>query len=327
MWRRLSKQEAKEKNMKKRKSFGLASLLALVAVLVLGATVHSARPDRPGRPDKQKPVHATNIELVKKITLRGRPPWAGGGKGKKKQAATGELGEPVTGARHAVVVGISNYPGGENDLSYSDDDAIEMAAVLTGVYGFIEDNVTLLADLDATRSAILSAIGNIPPNAGEVVFFFSGHGMKGIAEDGDKEKQDEAIVAHDGEQLVPIWDGELKGAFAGFPDGARIIFIFDTCLAGGMKKDLEESGRVIAMATTENGLAYESPAWENGEFSYYFVDQGTLQGKANIHDYDHDGEMAEPDEVTVEEAFDYAKASCAYDKPTIGDSFENDLLP
>lgn len=235
------------------------------------------------------------------------------------------MGDSVSGSRYAVVVGISDYPGEANDLNYCDDDAREMYDALISVYGFDPSNVALLTDLDATRAAILSAIEGIPTDAGEIVFFFSGHGMSGIAEDWDKERIDEAIVVHDGTDIVPIWDGELKSAFSGFAT-SRIIFAFDTCLAGGMKKDLEAPGRVIAMATTERDYAYESSAWENGEFSYYFVDLGTLQGNANIHDYDGDGDLKEQEQVTVEEAFDYAKANCSLDKPTVGDSFDDDLL-
>lgn len=302
----------------------LGSLVVLVVVVV---GLVAAKPDNPGqgkKPDKQKPVHATDVELVKKITIRGRPPWAGGGKPKKGGAATGVLGDEVTGSKYAVVVGISDYPGEENDLKYSDDDASEMKDALTGVYKFT--GVTPLTNLDATREAILLAIDDIPPGAGEIVFFFSGHGASGIADDGDKERLDEAIVAHNGEDLVPIWDGELQGAFSEFTT-SRIVFIFDTCLAGGMERDLGEPGRVIAMATSERGYAYESEDWQNGEFSYYFVDLGTLQGKANVHDYDLDTILEEPEQVTIEEAFDYAKTNCDYDKPTIGDEFENDLLP
>jgi len=44
------------------------------------------------------------------------------------------------------------------------------------------------------------------------------------------------------------------------------------------------------------------------------------------HDYDRDTIKGEPEQVTVEEAFDYAEANCVYDKPTVGDFFENDLL-
>jgi hypothetical protein len=47
---------------------------------------------------------------------------------------------------------------------------------------------------------------------------------------------------------------------------------------------------------------------------------------ANLADkYDHDKNPATHD-VTVEEAFDYAKAGCRSQTPTISDSFTNDLL-
>lgn len=312
----------------KAKLLVVISVSLIVLLVASSGGLFAAKSDNPGRgkkPDKQKPVHATDIELVKKITLKGRPSWAGGGKGgKKKEAATGQLGQPVSGERYAVVVGISDYPGEGSDLNYSDDDAFEMCDALVDVYGFA--NVTLLTDMGATRSAILTAIDDIPADADEIVFFFSGHGMRGVADDGDKEKTDEAIVAHDEVKLVPIWDGELREQFAGFT-ASRIVFIFDTCLSGGMKSDLGGSDRVIAMATTENGLAYESGAWENGEFSYYFVDDGMLEGEANTHDYDGDSKLKEPEQVTTEEAYDYAKANCNYDRPTIDDSFEDDLLP
>lgn len=312
-----------------RKKLLLVLSITLITVLILPSIAYTFGLNKLPKPDKQRPVPATNIEIVRKIALRrpGKPPTPPRqGKGKKKGATTGILGESFSGSSYAVVVGISDYPGDENDLNYSDDDAKEMHKALTEVYGF--SNVKLLTDLSATRGAILSAIENIPVDAGEIVFFFSGHGAKGFAEDGDKERVDESIVvvSNDKESLTYIWDGELKAAFSGFST-SRIIFVFDTCLSGGMKRDLEETGRVINMATNESGYAYESNLWENGEFSYYFVDMGMLQGKADIYDHDNDGTIPERYDVTIEEAFDYAKANCSYDKPTIGDYFEDDLLP
>ncbi|MBA7664909.1 hypothetical protein ES703_72974 [subsurface metagenome] len=313
----------------------MAIVVSLLVISVVSVGLVGAKPDNPGKgrkPDKQRPVPATDVELVKKVSIgRPGPPIIPPGqtkprKGKKRGAATGILGDTVSGSRYAVVVGISDYPGEENDLEYCDDDAIEMADAL---YLYYFTNVALLTNLEATRAAILTAIEDIAYIAGsddEVVFFFSGHGVKGLAQDWDKERVDEGIVVHDGTNITYIWDGELQAAFSGF-DTSRIIFIFDTCLAGGMKRDLEADGRVIAMATTENGTAIERSDLENGEFTYYFVDEGMLQGKANVHDYDEDEVLEEPEQVTVEEAFDYAKANCAYDKPTIGDEFENDLLP
>jgi hypothetical protein len=229
------------------------------------------------------------------------------------------------------VVGIADYPGISLDLDYADDDAKKMYQALTSVYGFDPANVTLLTDRAATRAAILAAIAEIETEPAlssddEVVFFFSGHSTTGRANDGDRERIDEVLVVHDGTEIAPLWDGELRDAFSGFAT-SRLVLIFDACFAGGMKKDLEAPGRVIAMATTEDDLAYESPAWRGGEFTYWFVDQGMLQGKANTHDYDGDTLLGEPGQVTVEEAFDYAKANCKSQKPTIGDKFDDDLLP
>ena len=108
--------------------------------------------------------------------------------------------------------------------------------------------------------------------------------------------------------------------FSGFAT-SRIIFIFDSCYAGGMT-DLKADGRIVVMACSESGLSYEFETLKNGQFTYYFVEQGITYGKADI--YDHVENQAD---VTIEEAFDYAKANCKYQNPVISDSFTNDLLP
>jgi hypothetical protein len=179
--------------------------------------------------------------------------------------------------------------------------------------------------MDASFAAIRDAVSNIESReveGDEIVFFFSGHGANGRGDDGDREKTDEAIVSHDGDpsgNLIAIWDGQLRDWFTGF-DTSRIIFIFDSCLAGGMT-DLQAPGRVINMACSESGLSYEDDSWQNGQFTYFFVDEGMLASKADRYD-----NVAGGADVTIEEAFDYAKASCQIQKPTISDSFSNDLL-
>jgi hypothetical protein len=294
----------------------LAAMLALV--LITPAVL--------AKPNMDKPLPATDVTLVKKVTLHGKPGGGGGGK-PAKQAATGVLGEQLgTGAnKYAILVGISDYPGTANDLEYCDDDAQDIYNALTTLYGYSPSNIHLLLDMDASFTGILNAINDIKSKevAGdEVVFFFSGHGTNGRADDGDKEKTDEAIVSHDGNpsgSLIAIWDGQLKDWFSDF-NTSRIIFIFDSCLAGGMT-DLKADGRVINMACSENGVSYEDDSWGNGQFTYYFVDQGMLGGAADTYD-----NIAGVADVTIEEAFDYAKANCRMQKPTISDSFSNDLL-
>jgi hypothetical protein len=257
---------------------------------------------------------------VKKITVRGKPQ---GGK-PSKDSATGILGIPCSGNKYAIVIGISDYPGNANDLQYADDDAESMSYALTNLYGYLPQNIHLLEDMNATYDNILAAVNDVKNQAGpndEIFFFFSGHGAKGVADDGDSEKIDESIVSHNGFNLVFIWDGQLKTWFKDFP--SRIIFVFDSCVAGGMT-DLKDTGRVINMATTESGTGYEFDSLEHGQFSYYFVNEGMIKGKADK--YDHNGDYVQ-DDVTIEEAFDYARANCIIQKPTISDSFENDLLP
>ena len=288
----------------------------LVAVLVLVLIAPSAL----AKPDKDKPLPATDVELVKKITLRGN--HGGEGRGRAaRQAATGVLGEPCSGNKYAIIVGISDYPGTANDLDYCDDDAEDMYDALI-LYGYDASNIHVALNMSATYADIKAAVNDTKSQevAGdEVVFFFSGHGASGKADDGDKEKIDEAIVVHDGSNLVYIWDGELKEWFSGF-NTTRIIFIFDSCLAGGMT-DLKGTDRIINMACSESGLSYEDDSWGNGQFTYFFVDQGMLANKADKYD-----NIAEVADVTIEEAFDYAKANCRMQKPTISDSFSDDLL-
>ena len=149
----------------------IVALLVAVLVMALVPPVALAQ-----QPDKGKPVTATDVELVKKVTLHGKKPHPGGGK-PSKYAATGELGEVLgIGAnKYAIVVGISDYPGTVNDLDFADDDAIAMATVLSSQYGY--GTVTPITNLGATRTAIETAINAVKDAAGsddEVVFFFSG---------------------------------------------------------------------------------------------------------------------------------------------------------
>lgn len=309
-----------------RKSFLLTAIAASIILSLLGSSSLLAKADKP---DPHKPVSATDTVLIQKVTVQGPQSRGATGGQKRAGAATGFLGELCDGVKYAIVVGISDYPGAVNDLQYAAKDAVDMTGVLKDVYGF--KNIITLTDGAATRSAILAAIDTVEGLAtanDEVVFFFSGHGMTGIANDGDNEKVDEAIVANDAFnvfKLVPIWDGELRSAFSGYKT-SRIVFIFDTCNAGGMD-DLQAPGRVILAASTERGYAYEGPEWGNGEFTYYLT-QGITTGYASVYSYGFDL-LSTPAQliVTAEEAFDYAKANCTADNPVIVDSFPNDLLP
>jgi hypothetical protein len=247
---------------------------------------------------------------------------------------TGALGNSLVSEAQlwAIIIGISDYVGGANDLRYADDDAAEVRNVLIERYGYPADHIImLLGDKDrsnynflsrlATRDKILAAISEIADKekAGdEVVFYFSGHGGYSDADvDGDGEIIDEGIYVQDGRF---IWDGELRDAFSSF-NTSRIVFGFDSCMAGGMT-DLAASGRIVAMASTETGYSYElGGRIRSGEFTYWFANDGMYDGRADYVD-----NVLGRADVTVEEAWDWANANCVYDTPTIDDKFTDDLL-
>lgn len=293
----------------------MKKILAIFVVSIFAIIL--ALPTQISSVNLDKPVHATDIEIVKKVDIKGKPV-----SGKPvKTVSTGIIGEPCSGTKYAIVIGINDYPGTSNDLNFCVADAKSMKDALNLKYGYSLQNISLITDSSATRSNITQAINDVKSKvqAGdEVFFFFSGHGAKGKADDGDTENIDESIVIWgDDGNFDYLWDGELKRLFDGFAT-SRIIFAFDSCLSGGMT-DLTSPGRIINMACSETGVSYEFSDLGHGQFTYYFVVEGMLQSLADTNKQDG--------LVTDEEAFDYAVSNCLYQKPTISDQFTYDLLP
>jgi len=295
------------------KKLWLSVLLIALLSLTISPPAVLAKSDGAGQ------VNATDVQIVKKVTLHG--PAGKGGK-TVPTAASGTLGDLLSNnaKKYAIVIGINDYPGTGSDLQYTVADADEMTNVLLNTYEF--DYVIELIDAAATKTAILEAIADVKTSAksgDEVVFYFSGHGAKGKADDGDKNNVDQAIVVQEDGHFAFIWDGELVQWFSGF-SATRIVFIFDSCLSGGMSV-LKADGRVVCMASTINGMSLEGAGWGggHGQFTYYFAEEGMELTKADVRPPDN--------QVTVEEAFDYANANCKSQTPTIADGFEKDLLP
>jgi hypothetical protein len=309
----------------------LGLVVAVVALLMGAVAPHIAQANGVG------PNAAGSGHLVAKITIEepGKgPPAESPARQTRPFQHTGTLGASLASGSQlwAVIIGISDYVGTVNDLRYADDDAAEVRAVLVERYGYPADHIIMLmGDKDrlnyafpsrlASRANILAAINEIKgleSRSDEVVFYFSGHGGYSDTDvDGDREVTDEGIYVQDGRF---IWDGELKDAFRDF-DTSRIVFGFDSCMSGGMT-DLAATGRIVAMASTETGYSYElGGRFKNGEFTYWFIDDGMYDGRADYVD-----SLAGRADVTIEEAWDWANANCFYSTPTISDLFTKDLL-
>jgi len=157
------------------------------------------------------------------------------------------------GAKYALVIGISDYEGTANDLTYCDEDADDWTAQLQAE-GY---SVTTIKDLQATQSAIENAVSNLASQSiagNEIAFVYSGHGSRG------------SIVTSDLYYINSAW---FKTIFAN-ATSTKMMFSFDACQIGAMAIDLNATGRVIAVASNEKKYSYDGDAtMQNGVFTYY----------------------------------------------------------
>lgn len=157
------------------------------------------------------------------------------------------------GGKYALVIGISDYAGTANDLTYCDDDAIDWRNYLQG-QGY---TVTMLLDLNATRAAIEAAVANLVSLSiagNEIAFAYSGHGSKGN------------MISTDLTYVSSAWFG---GMFANVAS-TKMAFNFDACQIGAFGTALNKPGRVIALASDTRRYSYDgTAAMANGVFTYY----------------------------------------------------------
>jgi hypothetical protein len=155
--------------------------------------------------------------------------------------------------KYALVIGISDYKGTRNDLTYCDDDAIDWGKRLVAA-GY---RVISLLDLKATKSAIETEVNNLAALSvagNEIALCYSGHGSKGN------------IISTDLYYITSTW---LKTKFAN-STSTKMMFCFDACQIGAMSTDLNAPGRVIVVASNKTSLSYDGDeTMKNGVFTYY----------------------------------------------------------
>lgn len=170
--------------------------------------------------------------------------------------------------RHALLVGVENYPGGEEArLVGCLLDVQLFGSSLLDKHGFARDNVFVAADEKATRAGILSALEQMLARVkrGDLfVLYYTGHGT--LFPDQLSEVRDEAqVITPVGRNgplptgrydnaLVPfdaslntsgkpwgnlILDDELHVFFARFAAaGCHVVFVSDSCYSGSLARDL-----------------------------------------------------------------------------------------
>jgi len=208
----------------------------------------------------------------------------------------------------AVIVGISDYKV-ISDLHYCDEDATDWYNFFT-TSALDFDDITVLGDGHeddypqydgiASEYNIKNALITMVSNADEndvIVFATSGHGGgNGVgssyinAWDSNSGENGENGNFYDTElQLI------LEDAIA-----ARIFVFIDHCYSGGFGPELlamTNSDNVYAVTTcTEDGYGYDSSTYDNGLWTYYFLEYSWIDhyggspyySLETIFDYSHD---------------------------------------
>jgi metacaspase-1 len=141
-------------------------------------------------------------------------------------------------AKKALLVGINDYPGTQNDLLGCVNDITNVYDVLVKYFAFAPSDVTLLSNARARKAAILDSFGKLlgGAQAGDtIVFHYSGHGSQVRDEEGDEldDGKDEVICPADFNWTDGfIKDDDLAGLIAGLRKGVRLEVILDSCHSG-----------------------------------------------------------------------------------------------
>ncbi len=172
---------------------------------------------------------------------------------------------PLPAHKYAYVIGISDYDGTANDLSYCDDDARDVIAFLN-TQGF-----TVRSDMDYSASATNIQAGLIwlrdAAVAGdEIAFFYSGHGTKVRPSGGS------SIISRDLYYLTHTYVmGYLNAA-----NCTKKTINLDACVIGDFLADCK-TGTVLSTASTSK-YSYDAPDLQNGAWTYFFLYGAINQG-------------------------------------------------
>ncbi len=194
------------------------------------------------------------------------------------------------GRIYGVFAGISDYPGTDADLAYTDQDALRARDALVNGVGMAPDNGIVLLNDQATIGNVRSAVERIAANIGPqdtFVFFYSGHGSRLERPDGpnsaDPDGIDETIELYDGSVL----DDELSSLFDTVNAGTTLL-VLDSCFSGGFAKDIvSRPGRMGLFSSEEDVTSQVAAKFRAGGYLSVFFEEA-LEGFA---DFDENGEL------------------------------------
>ena len=180
----------------------------------------------------------------------------------------------------AVIIGVADYqyfnsaplfpkPVKGYDLVYSDNDAIDLAAQLSSIWG--ESHIKLLIDSQATKSSIQYSITGWLDSKEEandiVLFYFSGHGQQENNSEYTIWPYDTSKYSDKNEIQGHILDSWLRCL-----ESNQQIIIIDACNSGGFIEELYYYGRVALASCSQDEYSYERPILGHSIFTHFFLD-------------------------------------------------------
>lgn len=218
----------------------------------------------------QNPSHAYSSDDTYTVSLTVTDSEGATGMASKAvTVSSGSSGGDGVVRKHALIIGISDYKGTANDLTYCDDDADDWKSFLQGY------SITILKDNQATANNIEDALYDLlAAEDGDdyVVLTYSGHGAK-------YRNYGSCIISHD---LYYMTHGYFE-SFFDMAESQHIYFAFDACQIGGFQ-GLVETNRVGAFASNTKYSYDGDGSMENGVFTYYQMDGWGNQNFDNFED-------------------------------------------
>jgi hypothetical protein len=207
--------------------------------------------------------------------------------------------------KYALVIGISDYEGSGNDLTWCDEDADDWEYFLQS-QGY---QVTKLVDHQATAENIEAALIQLLQNEdGDdyVALTYSGHGY-------DYPGYGSCIISQD---LTYITHGYFESAFD-TADSQHIYFTFDACEIGGFG-GLVENNRVGVFASNRRFSYDGNQIMQNGVFTYYQMLGWDVE---NFDNFEDDGNYA------VQQFKAWARAYRIKVDPFVKDMYTGPMMP
>ena len=170
--------------------------------------------------------------------------------------------------RYALLIGIGDYPQDSGWNKIHGDNDVSIIKTLLLEQGFLEDNIMVLKNAEATKAGILSAMEQLrgKAQADDVVYIqFSGHGQQVTDLDGDEsDNYDEAWIPYDARKkyVTGVYEGEnhilddelnlyLNGLRSKVGARGKIVLVADACHSGSGSRGLSDDEDEFVRGTDE----------------------------------------------------------------------------